>query len=663
MRMPGTLVPVHTQFWLLAAVTLVVMPHVPRLPWWLALPAALLVLFKLLTLRRHGGHFRPRSLLLLLTLASAAGVYLHYHTLLGRDAGVALLVSMLLLKLLELQTPRDALLVVLLGYFLVITNFLYTQTLLIACYMFATTLVITATLAVIARGDTPRPAGAQLRLSGLLLLQAVPLMLVLFIFFPRIAGPGWGLSKDSSDGMTGLGESMTPGAISSLAQSDAIAFRVKFNEAAPAAALRYWRGPVLWHTDGRTWTPGRYELQPRTPQQPVRYSGTPVSYTVTLEGHDKHWLLALDLPADISVPALYSVDFQFLSYKPLQQRTRYSATSWPHYHTGSLDPQLRNAALQLPGQLSERVRSLARDWRRRAADDAAVVQRALDHFNTQPFVYTLQPPLLGSDPVDEFLFTTRRGFCEHYAAAFVVLMRSAGIPARVVTGYQGGEYNPLGDYWLIRQSDAHAWAEVWLPDSGWRRVDPTAAVAPERIENPLDPGAQLAGAPARFLLSQRGLLARSWRGLSHALDALNNNWNDWVLSYGPERQLALLAAFGIDKASWKHLALILIVLTAGLLLGIALWMLVRQPPAPADPVLRTWRKFCRRLSRLGVQRAPGEGPQDLARRAGHAHPALASQVALISGLYIRLRYGKPVNGSRQLVQLQRLVRQFPRKGG
>jgi transglutaminase-like putative cysteine protease len=654
---------VQTQVWLLTAVVLVVMPHIPRLPLWLALSAAVVMLFKLLMLRRTGSQGTLRGLLQLLTLASAGGVYLHYHTLLGRDAGVALLVSMLLLKLLELRTARDAHLVVLLGYFLVITNFLFTQTILIALYMFVTTTVITATLAVIARGDTPRPVRDQLRLAGVLLAQAVPLMLVLFVFFPRIAGPGWGLPEDSNSGMTGLGNSMTPGAISSLAQSDDIAFRVKFIGAAPAAALRYWRGPVLWHTDGRTWTPGRMELKPRIPEQETRYSGTPVRYTVTLEGHDKHWLLALDLPADISVPALHSIDFQFLAYRPVQQRTRYQATSWPRYHTGPLAPRLRSAALQLPGHVSERVQALARDWRSRAADDQAVVQLALDHFNTRPFIYTLQPPLLGNDPVDEFLFSTRRGFCEHYAAAFVVLMRSAGIPARIVTGYQGGEYNPLGDYWLIRQSDAHAWAEVWLPDSGWQRVDPTAAVAPERIENPLDPGAQLAGAPARFRLSEHSLLARGWRGLHHALDALNNSWNEWVLSYGPERQLALLAALGISKASWKHLALILVLLLTVLLLGIALWMLVRKPQEPADPVLRAWRKFCRRLSRLGIERGPGEGPQDLSRRVSSAHPDLAGQVALISGLYIQLRYGRPAHGRRRLAQLQRLVRQFPRRGG
>lgn len=662
MRRPGKAITVEAQAWLLSAVVLVILPHLPRLPLWLVLPAVVVILFKLLMLRRKGGHRLVRGLLLLPTLASAAGVYLHYHTLLGRDAGVALLVSMLLLKLLELRTTRDAHLVVFLGYFLVITNFLYTQTILIALYMFATTLVITATLAVITCGSTPRPVREQLRLAGVLLAQAMPLMLVLFVFFPRIAGPGWGLPEDSQAGVTGLSDSMTPGAISSLAQSDEIAFRVKFTGDAPAASLRYWRGPVLWHTDGRRWTAGRMELQPRAPQQAVRYDGQPVHYTVTLEGHQQHWLLALDLPVDISVPALHSVDFQFLAYKPVRTRTRYSATSWPRYQTGSLDPLQRSAALQLPEKVSQRVQSLAHDWRDRAPDERAVVQLALDHFNTLPFVYTLQPPLLGNDPVDEFLFKTRRGFCEHYAAAFVVLMRSAGIPARIVTGYQGGEHNPLGDYWLVRQSDAHAWAEVWLPKRGWQRVDPTAAVAPERIEHPLDLGLQQAGAPARFLLSERGLLARGWRSLEHALDALNNNWNEWVLSYGPERQLALLAALGMSQASWKHLAVILVVLITVLLLGIALWMLVRKPPEPADPVLRAWRMFCRRLSRLGIEHAPGEGPQDLARRASRAYPALAGRVALISDLYIQLRYGKPARGSPGLAQLQRLVRQFPRRG-
>jgi transglutaminase-like putative cysteine protease len=658
---PGNALSTRSQTWLLAAVGLLVLPHLPRLPWWIGLLAVGVGLFKLVLLRRPR-HRPPRPLLALLTVAASAGVFFSYGTLLGKQAGVALLVVMLALKLLELHTVRDARLLVYLGYFLVVTNFLFTQTIPIALYMFVATLVITATLSVITHSSRERPAGSHLRLAAVLLVQALPIMLVLFVFFPRVAGPLWGLPRDAYAGMTGLSDSMTPGAISSLAQSGATAFRVEFFGPAPEPALRYWRGPVLWHTDGRTWSPGRTGSYPRQRPEAVQNRDQALRYAITLEGHDKPWLLALDLPVEISQRALYTVDFQWLAYRPVRERIRYEATSWPHYHTGPLDPPLRKAALQLPEHVSPRVQALARGWRDRADSDSAVVQQALEHFHTQPFVYTLQPPLLGDDPVDDFLFGTRRGFCEHYAAAFVVLMRSAGIPARVVTGYQGGEYNPVGDYWLIRQADAHAWAEVWLPDTGWQRVDPTAAVAPERIEHALDPGRQAAGAPARFRLAETGLLLRGWRQLQFAVDSVNNHWNQWVLSYGPQRQLELLAALGFRQASWREMALTLLLLTGGCLLGIALWMLVRTP-APADPVLQAWQRFCSRLGRLGVQRAPGEGPRDLARRALAARPEVAAQVNAITGLYIALRYGRPRPDSGKLKQLRQQIRRFPQRTG
>jgi transglutaminase-like putative cysteine protease len=515
---------------------------------------------------------------------------------------------------------------------------------------------------VITHSSDERPVESHLRLAAVLLAQALPIMLVLFVFFPRVAGPLWGLPKDAYAGMTGLSDSMSPGAISSLAQSEATAFRVEFFGPAPAAELRYWRGPVLWHTDGRTWSPGRIGSYSRRQPETVQNRGEALRYAVTLEGHDKPWLLALDLPAQISVRALYTVDFQWLSYRPVRERIRYEATSWPHYHTGPLEPQLRKAALQLPADASPRARSLARDWRARADNDRAVVQQALAYFHAQPFVYTLQPPRLGEDPVDDFLFGTRRGFCEHYAAAFVVLMRSAGIPARVVTGYLGGEYNPVGDYWLIRQADAHAWAEVWLADAGWLRVDPTAAVAPERIEQSLDQDLQATGAPARFRLTETGLLLSSWRRLQFAMDAVNNHWNLWVLSYGPQRQLEMLAALGFKQASWRSMALMLLLLTGALLLLIALWMLVK-PPRPSDPLVQAWQRFCARLARLGTRRRANEGPRDFARRATAAHPELAAQVRSITELYIRLRYGRPLQGSHGIQQLQQRVRRFPQRAG
>jgi len=660
LQTPAVALPARTQTWLIAAVGLVILPHLPRLPWWLALFAVTAGLSRLRMLRRHGGRNPPRGLLLLMTVAASAGIYLRYDTLLGKTAGVALLVVMLVLKLLELHTLRDARLVIFLGYFLVITNFLFTQTPLIAVYMFVATVVITAALSVTTHAG--RPAREHLRLATVLLAQAVPIMVVLFVFFPRITGPVWGLPKDAYAGLTGISDHMSPGAISSLAQSDATAFRVRFPGVVPAPALRYWRGPVLWQTDGRTWTPGRFERTPREPQPAVHYSGEPVRQSITLEGHNQRWLFALDLPAEVSIPALHTPDFQLQAYQPVRDRIHYTATSWPDFHTGTLDPHLKKAALQLPAAVSERVQGLARDWRTQAESDRAVVQQALAYFHSEPFVYTLEPPLLGEDPVDEFLFTTRRGFCEHFAAAFVVLMRSAGIPARVVTGYQGGEYNPVGDYWLVRQSDAHAWAEIWLPDAGWERIDPTAAVAPERIEQALDPGAQSTGAAVRFMITESGLLARSLRGLRLTLDALNTYWNEWILAYGPQLQLEFLAALGFGTADWQGMALALLVLTSALLLGIAFWMLMR-PPSPADPVLHAWRTYCARLARLGVRRRPGEGPRDFSQRTITVRPEIAAQVDAITGLYIRLRYGNPANPAPGIALLQRLVRRFPRAGG
>jgi transglutaminase-like putative cysteine protease len=656
-RQPAQLPP-GTRYWLLAAVVLVVLPHLQRLPWWLTVFAAAAALLALLLLR-HPARQVPRILLLLVTVAGGGGVLLHYDTLLGKNAGVALLVVMLLLKLLEVRSMRDARLVVFLCYFLVITNFLFSQSLPMVAYMFAATLVITAALAAATAAVASTPPGQHLRLAAVLLAQATPLMLVLFLFFPRIEGPVWGLPQDAWAGMTGLGDSMSPGAISKLAQSDAPAFRARFRGPAPAAEQRYWRGPVLWDTDGRTWSAGETGLSPqsREPGSPDAAADV-FTYSITLEPHSKRWLLALDLPVQLSIPAILTQDYQMLSHRPVRSRIRYTAISWSRIDTGPLSSTLRTAALRLPDGVSPRARNLAHSWRAQSETDAAMVRLALAYFNEQDFIYTLEPPLLGADPVDEFLFSTRRGFCEHYAAAFVVLMRSAGIPARVVTGYQGGEYNPLGDYWLVRQSDAHAWAEVWLPDGGWQRVDPTAAVAPQRIDHALDPAGGLAGAAAGFRVPGNDLLGRGLRRMRYLLDAMNNQWHEWVLSYGPQRQLEFLAALGIHRASWKHMALALLLLVGGLLLGTAMWMLQRQP-VPADPVQRAWLQFCKQLARHGLARRPGEGPRDFAHRVGAARPALADRVDTITALYVALRYGKPAGpAARDTVRLQRLVRLF-----
>ncbi len=660
LRNSGTPLSARAQLWMLTSLTLVMLPHATRLPWWILLFVSGILAMRLLQLRSSGGK-TPRLLVSAATLAGAAGVYLQYGTLLGKNAGVALLVVMLALKLLEQQRSRDVLLVIFLGYFLVITNFLFTQTPFIAIYMMLATLVITASLAVATQSRPIHRVTGELRFAATLMAQAVPLMLVLFVFFPRVTGPIWGLPKDAYSGVTGLSDSMSPGSISQLVQSGAPAFRVSFSGAVPPARERYWRGPVLWHTDGRTWSAGRTAaLRRPVTNQGMQTVGKAVHQTITLEGQDTRWLVGLDVPVEVSIPAVHTAGFQWLSKRTLRERTRYEVTSYLRLQTGKLDPGLREAALQLPDKLSKRIRALARSWRNGAATDSEVMQRALEYFHNEPFVYTLTPPLLGQDPLDEFLFSSRRGFCEHYAAAFVVLMRSAGIPARVVTGYQGGEYNPVGDYWLIRQSDAHAWAEIWLAGTGWKRVDPTAAVAPERIEHALDPGIQLSGAPVLFRANENSLLSRGWRRLRYSLDAINSNWDQWVLSYGPELQREVLTRFGFGQPSWKDMTLVLVILVSVLLTGIAGWMLVKTPSA-SDPVLLAYRMFCTRVARLGIQRQCGEGPLDFSRRIISARPDLAPQVRRITDLFIVLRYGWPTTDpGRHIARLRRLAHRFPR---
>lgn len=644
---------------MLASLLLVILPHAVRLPWWIAMFAFGMGVAHLLLLH-HPGWRVPHALIFAATLAGATGVFLKYGTLLGRNAGVALLVVMLALKLLELRSTRDVLLMLFLNYFLVITNFLFTQTPLIALYMIGATVVNTAALAVATQVSPVRPAIVELRFAAVLLIQALPVMLVLFVFFPRITGPIWGLPKDAYSGVTGLSDSMSPGVISQLAQSGTPAFRVKFHGFEPPPQQRYWRGPVLWLTDGRTWSTGHTAELLRPAANPLMQTeGLAVHHSITLEAQNTRWLIGLDVPVAVSVPAINTAGSQWLSKRSLGERTRYEVVSYPRIRTGSLDPELRKAALQLPDAPSTRIQTLTQGWRDNARTDREVARLALEYFHNEPFVYTLTPPLLGENHLDEFLFSSRRGFCEHYADAFVMLMRTAGIPARVVTGYQGGEYNPVGDYWLIRQSDAHAWAEIWLPETGWERIDPTAAVAPERIEHALEPGVLPSGAPVRFETGEDGLLFQGWRRLRYSLDAVNAGWDQWILSYGPELQREILTAIGFSQPSWQNMSLMLALLVSALLLGIAGWLLIRKP-VPSDPVQRAYRRFCVRVARLGIRRQPSEGPRDFSRRIVTTRPELERQVNRITEEFIVLRYGRPADSGRRLAQLQRLVHRFPR---
>lgn len=647
------------RYWLLGALLLVLLPHLLRFPLWLSTACVAVFAWRLLHELR-GWPLPRRSIRLLLTLLGLGSVVLAYHSVIGRDAGVALLTVMLCLKLIEIRNRRDAMIALSIGYFLVISGFLFSQSLFMGAYLFSVVLALTAALTALNHnGEQRAHHRLYLRTGGALLLQALPLMAIMFVLFPRLSAPLWNMPKEGSSAQTGLGDTIRMGTITHLADSAEIAFRVRFEDGIPPADRLYWRGPVLWHTDGRNWQ--RLPSATRLERIDYRGLGEAIRYTVTLEPHARHWLFALDLPAGLprgTLPggAVLTSDYQLLSKRKVDSRLRYDSASYLDYRIDTLTGSEWEQALQLPEGVNPRSQALAAQWRADGPDALTIVQHALAYFAKQPFYYTRTPPALGDNPVDEFLYESRRGFCEHFATAFVTLMRAADVPARVVTGYQGGELNELGDYLIVRQSNAHAWAEVWLDGQGWIRVDPTAAIPPERVLTSLDTARFRTTDPAAGRDADMTLFTRSLLKLRHGWDAINNGWNQWVLGFDRERQARLLRALGLEDLSWRRLiTLMMILLFSGLAL-IALFVLVRRPP-PRDPVLRLYQRFCRKLDRAGIVRRAAEGPRDFATRVAAYRTDLAAQVEGITALYESLRYGREA-GEEQHKELKRLVGEF-----
>jgi transglutaminase-like putative cysteine protease len=642
--------PLRPFYGLLVALGLALAPHALRLPWWLTTFAVGLALWRLY-LTRAGRRLPSRWLLMVLIIVGVGATIAGYGTIFGRSGGVALLIVLMALKLLETTSRRDAVLLAQLGYFLVITQFLYDESIPVAAYLVLPILALTATLVALAREAAPPSPMQALRAAGALLAQALPVMLILFVFFPRLPSPLWAVPQDSASAVSGLSDSMSPGDLSRLSLSDAVAFRVDFHGEAPPAAQMYWRGPVLTHFDGRTWT-APFTGEYRRPELQALDAG--IDYTVTLEPHQKRWLFALDLPATVPDKAVLASDYQLLARTPVNSRIRYDLRSHVRYRTELTEAAWeRNRALRLPEGGNPRSRELAAQWRAQHGDAAGIVNAALARFRGESFFYTLQPPLLGENSIDEFLFNSRRGFCEHYSSSFVYLMRAAGVPARVVTGYQGGELNPIGNYLIVRQADAHAWAEVWIEGEGWVRVDPTAAVSPSRIQRGIA-SALPAGDPLPVMMRAQYDWLRQFR---HTWDAAANAWNQWVLGFDERRQRDLLRRVGMATPSWQAMGAALLVGTGAVLLAFTATMLWRLRARPADPAQRAYARFCGRLARRGLARRAAEGPRDFARRVSAARPDLAAAVAAISRLYVELRYGG-AHDPRALDRLKTLVAAF-----
>jgi len=625
-------------YWVVGTLAVALLPQLAAMPWPLALACLLPLAWRAAAEWRRWK--APKTWVrVTLTLGGLLLLLATYGSLLGRRTAVSLLALMLSLKLLETFRVRDARIVASLSLFLCATQFLFSQDIPMIFYTAATTVGSLVALALLHRREAFHPVGeapetgpslfAELGFTLRLLALALPAALVFFLLFPRWSSPLWGVPEEALDARSGLSNSMTPGSIQGLFMDDSPAFRADFEGSAPPRQLMYWRGPVFWDFDGREWTSSYYARGLEATSRPA--AGTaPWRYRVQLEPHEQHWLFALDYPALIPDGARLTMDHQLYNRKSVTDLKSYAMASDPRFvDSPVLRSVFRRAGLELPADFNPRTREMMQQWRRETPDDRRLIDRVLAHFNQQAFHYTLNPPLLSRHTVDEFLFETRSGFCEHYASAFTIMMRMAGIPSRVVTGYQGGWFNPVGDYVLVRQSDAHAWSEVWLPGDGWTRVDPTAAVAPERI----------ASGALDALDSRRYLFDFEWvRSARNGFDLLQRRWNDWVIAFNADRQSRLLNPFGWERIDQTALVLLMLV-AAAIVSGLTLPALLRMRHGrKADPAARAWRRFRDRLRKAGVETFDGQAPMELAAAAGSRMGDGAAEAQHIAGLYTRLRY-------------------------
>ena len=631
----------------LAALGGALLLNLHHLAWW-AGPLALLTLLWRGRAAWHTHRLPGRLQRVTLVVVLTAAVIVSFRGLNGVAAGATLLAAMSAAKLTETRQVRDWYIVIGTALFLLVAACLDAQPLWRLPLYAAQCWLLATALRALGSGRAQTPLRQLLRDAGRTLLIALPFALLLFLFFPRLPGGFWALPAEEA-AISGLSDEMSPGSISRLMESDQPALRVRFEGPLPPPQQRYWRGPVMHDFDGFTW---RRRMGQIAREGPATFSGSGYTYDVTLEPNNHNVLIALELPQSPSVPfARVSFDQQLLSSRPIDRQRNYRLTSYPDYRSApELSAYARGIDLRLPQERNPRTRQFAQQLRAGASGDDAFIAATLDYFRANAFEYTLTPQPLHQDSVDDFLFNTRQGFCGHYASAFVNLMRAGGVPARVVTGYLGGEWNSIGGYLTVRQSHAHAWAEVWLPDRGWTRVDPTAVVAPERITRDIY---SLLGSGARS--TARAL--REVPGLGQlilSVEALNAWWQDSVVGFNARRQSDIFEFIGFSDVDLRSVALLL---GGGSLawFGWLLWTLrERATPLRPDALARLWRRLERRLTRAGLPRAVHEGPLDYAARVGASQPTLAGPLQSIAREYAALRFGP---GSGALRERLRALRQ------
>ncbi|MBL6986589.1 MAG: DUF3488 domain-containing transglutaminase family protein, partial [Methylobacter sp.] len=613
---------------LLSAVGLVTVPHIGHVP----LPLS--VLFFALLFWRLLGVWRPRYLpngkvIFLLTLSGIGLLYSQHTGVWGRDAGTAVFIAALGLKLLELNKKRDVYLLTYLAFIVAASQFLYQQNIVIAAYSLLVCCILLAVL--VAINSAQQQNKIALRSATTIVLQALPLTIIIFVLFPRMQAPAWELiDNDKSQAQSGLGETLEPGSINKLAMSPQLAFRVKFNGELPPQNQLYWRGPVFSYTDGKVWRVMKHDYVVFY-QDKLKFSGKAYQYTLLLEPQNHNWVYALDMPVRLDASVQRNGNYQLISRTRSGEAAEFSLLSYPQYNTGYITKTEFHENRQLPGRPSNRIDDLVKHLHGFENKPELFIQQVLDYFRTQHFSYSLQPPLMENSPIETFLFEAKSGFCNHYATAFVYLMRVAGIPARVVSGYQGGEFNSVGQFLEIRQANAHAWAEVWLKGKGWIRVDPTTAIAPDRVDQGINVQKQVeTGA-----MSLTAIEANQWDGqfglkqAEQLWNSLDYHWQRWIIGYGGENQSLLLSIIGIggllEAVFW-------VLASTGLILLILAAWLLKTRRKPEDPAIVLYRQFCRKMAKAGVVIRLGEGANDFAIRAKTQRPEIGDFIDEITRL-------------------------------
>ncbi len=641
---------------LILACFLAISNHFSSAPVWV-IGSSITVMIWRTWLTMTGRELPAKLILIPVAMLLMGGIFLHFRSFFGREAGVSMLLILIACKMLEMHAKRDLFVIVFLALFLILTSFFDSQSLVSAMQVSLSAIAIL--LAQISYQFAARTTSIwqRLRIIFKMIGLAIPLTVICFFLFPRIQGPLWGLPSDANIARSGLSDSMSPGNISKLAMSEELVFRVKFLDGAPEKSQLYWRAITLDDFDGRTWTASNKGKDSRPIESTqVRVGGKAIRQEITLEPSGNYTLFGLDLtvkaPEVLGGTAYLNRNAELLSSFPLQNRLRYQVISYPQYLFGTeADSSALRQALTLPRRFNPQTAAFAEQIKRQFSTPKERITALLSHFRNESFFYTLEPPPLGRNTIDDFLFRTRAGFCEHYASSFAIVMRYLDIPSRIVTGYQGGSLNTQDGYYEVRQSDAHAWVEVWLDQSGWVRIDPTAAVAPDRILKNLNATQQNSGINGLVnqMMGANGFINE----IRMRWSALNNTWNQWVLNYNENKQNDILRSLGLKDVDWQK-GLINLFLIGLAILGLMAMPLLKRRAKPV-PIDELYSRFCKTLSKKGLIKANSEGPHDFLARL---RTQLSQEDYLIAKeiihYYIDQKYGKQSDARRLNDIMQRL---------